>query len=59
MRKLIGFALLFGTFSLAALAQESAPKAEFFGGYQYTRFDGGLNANGWDTTVTGNLNNWL
>jgi Outer membrane protein beta-barrel domain len=59
VRKLIAFALLFGTFSLAALAQESAPKAEFFGGYQYTRFDGGLNANGWDTTVTGNLNNWL
>ena len=59
MRKLIGFALLFGTFSLVALAQESAPKAEFFGGYQYTRLDGGLNANGWDTAVTGNLNRWL
>ncbi|MBZ5653358.1 MAG: porin family protein [Acidobacteriia bacterium] len=59
MRKFIGFALLFGMFSLAALAQESAPKAEFFGGYQYTRFDGGLNANGWDTTLTGNLNHWF
>jgi hypothetical protein len=59
VRKFIGFALLFGMFSLAAVAQESAPKAEFFGGYQYTRFDGGLNANGWDTTLTGNLNHWF
>jgi hypothetical protein len=59
VRKFIGFALFFGMFSLAALAQESAPKAEFFGGYQYTRFDGGLNANGWDTTLTGNLNHWF
>ena len=59
MRKSIVVALLFGMFSLAAFAQESAPKAEIFGGYQYTRFDGGLNANGWDTTVTGNLNHWF
>src|SRR4029077_4256492 len=59
MRKLIGFALLFGMFSLTAFAQENAPKAEFFGGYQYTRFDGGLNANGWDTALTGNLNRWF
>ena len=61
MRKFITFALLFGTFSLAGFAQENeaAPKAEFFGGYQYTRFDGGVNANGWDTTLTGNLNRWF
>ena len=55
-------ALLLSTFSLAASAQEmgrTAPKAEIFGGYQYTRFDGGTNANGWDTAVTGNLNNWF
>jgi hypothetical protein len=59
VRKFIGFALLFGMFSLAAFAQENAPKAEFFGGYQYTRFDGGLNANGWDMALTGNLNRWF
>jgi hypothetical protein len=59
MRKLIGLALFLALFSMAALAQESAPKAEIFGGYQYTRLDGGLNANGWDTTLTGNLNNWF
>jgi hypothetical protein len=61
MRKLVGFALFLSIFSFAAFAQESGntPKAEFFGGYQYTRFDGGLNANGWDTAVTGNLNHWF
>jgi hypothetical protein len=61
MRKFFGIALFLSMFSLAAFAQESggAPKAEFFGGYQYTRFDGGLNANGWDTALTGNLNRWF
>jgi len=61
MRKFVVFAFLFGLFSLAAFAQENetAPKVEFFGGYQYTRFDGGLNANGWDTALTGNLNRWF
>ena len=61
MRKLFVFSLMLGVFSLAAAAQEmeSAPRAEIFGGYQYTRFDGGTNANGWDTTVTGNVNRWF
>src|SRR5580765_9103010 len=61
MRKLMGLALLVSLASLAALAQEggNTPKAEIFGGYQYTRFDGGLNANGWNTSLTGNLNNWF
>ena len=60
MRKFIGFALLLGMCSVVAFAQESAaPKAEFFGGYQYTRFDGGLNANGWNMALTGNLNRWF
>lgn len=59
MRKYIGLVLLLGFFSLAALAQESAPRTEFFGGYQYTRFDGGTNANGWNTSLTGNINHWF
>lgn len=59
VRNFIAFALLFGMFSLTAAAQESAPKGEFFGGYQYTKYDGGTNANGWDTAVTGNVNRWL
>jgi hypothetical protein len=62
MRKFIGSALMLVCMvSVQAFAQEmgSAPKAEIFGGYQYTRFDGGLNANGWNTSVTGNLNHWF
>jgi hypothetical protein len=61
MRKFMEFALLLCLFSMAAFAQEmgTTPKAEIFGGYQYTRFDGGVNANGWDTAVTGNLNRWF
>src|SRR6266704_6851125 len=61
MRKFIGLALLMCMFCLAAFAQEtgSTPKAEIFGGYQYTRFDGGVNANGWNTSLTGNLNHWF
>ncbi len=61
MRKFMGLALLVCMFSLVAFAQEmeTAPKAEIFGGYQYTRLDGGLNANGWDTSLTGNLNRWF
>ena len=61
MRKFMGFALVLGLFCVAAFAQENGttPKAEIFGGYQYTRFDGGLNANGWNPAVTGNLNHWF
>jgi hypothetical protein len=61
MGKFITVGLLLGLFSVAAFAQEmgGTPKAEIFGGYQYTRFDGGLNANGWNTSVAGNLNNWF
>ena len=55
MRKFIGLMLLLGLFSLAAVAQENYSKAEVFGGYQYTRFDGGVNANGFNGAITGNL----
>src|SRR5207253_4476011 len=59
MRKFIGLLLLLGLFSLAAVAQENYSKAEVFGGYQYTRFDGGVNANGFNGAITGNLNHWF
>ncbi|HET7441157.1 MAG TPA: hypothetical protein VFJ47_07645 [Terriglobales bacterium] len=60
MKKLIGVALFLCLVSLMAAAQEgSNGKAEIFGGYQYTKFDGGLNANGFNGAVTGNLNRWF
>jgi len=36
-----------------------AQKAQVFGGYQYTRLDGGVNMNGWNGSLTGNLNKWF
>jgi hypothetical protein len=42
----------------AGLAQ-AAPKAEIFGGYQYTHFDGGTNLNGWNAALTAYLNSFL
>lgn len=38
---------------------QAAPRAEIFGGYQYTHFDGGPNANGWNASLTGNVNSWF
>jgi hypothetical protein len=60
MHKFMGLVLLLAM-SSAAFAQEmgAAPKAEIFGGYQYTRFDGGTNANGWNTALAGNVNRWF
>jgi len=60
VRKIALVGLLVGLFSLSALAAENDhPKAEFFGGYQYTRLEGGVNANGFDLGVTGNFNNYF
>lgn len=35
------------------------PKAEVFGGYQFTHLNGGINANGFNFAVNGNINEWL
>jgi hypothetical protein len=35
------------------------PKAEVFGGYQFTHLEGGPNANGWNFAFNGNFNEWL
>lgn len=42
--------------TFSAFAQDTH-RAEVFGGYQYTHLDGGVNANGWNAAVTGNLSN--
>jgi len=57
MRKYVSLVLFCVVGSLSALAQ--APRAEIFGGYQYTHFDGGVDAHGWNGALTGNLNNWF
>ena len=46
---LIGMAF----FAACAYSQQ---KVEMFGGYQFTRPDGGPNLNGWNAAVTGNFN---
>jgi hypothetical protein len=51
MRRVVSVVLLFCLLSLPALAQ----KAELFGGYQLTHFDGGATSNGWNAAVTGNV----
>ena len=35
------------------------PRAEIFGGYSYARTNGGLNLNGWEASVSGNLSSYL
>jgi hypothetical protein len=59
MRKLIGVVLCLCLVSLIAAAQETGGKAQIFGGYQYTRFDGGLNTNGFNGAASINLNRWF
>jgi hypothetical protein len=63
VRKVALVGLLVGLFTLSAVAAESDhPKAEFFGGYQYTRvsIEGtGINFNGFDFGATANLNNYF
>jgi len=58
MRKFVVLIVLLGLFSLPVLAQDT-PKAEVFGGYQFTHFgSSGVseNFNGWNASLTGNFN---
>ena len=52
MRK---FLFCFVVLMVSAVAANAAPKAEVFGGYQFTHFDGGPNMNGWNGALTGQL----
>jgi hypothetical protein len=58
VRRIIAVAAFWALFSLAAMAADY-PKAEIFGGYQYTRLEGGVNANGFNFAVNGNFNDWF
>src|SRR5258708_12499463 len=44
---------------ILSVAANAAPKAEVFGGYQFTHLDGGPNMNGWNGALTGNFNSWF
>jgi hypothetical protein len=63
MRKFAGFILVMLFLAVPAIAQD-APKAVFFGGYSYLRINpgsglDGINANGWNASLTGNFNDWF
>jgi opacity protein-like surface antigen len=55
MRQLVILVASLGLLSLPVMAQDF-PKAEIFGGYQYTHLEPSLNANGWNMSLTGNFN---
>ncbi len=58
MRKFVALSCFFTLFAISAFAadQPDTPKAEFFGGYQYTHLEGTGGANGFDFAVNGNFN---
>ena len=58
MRKFVVLGCFIGFFALSAVAADY-PKAEFFGGYQFTHLEGGVNANGWNFALNGNLSDSL
>lgn len=58
MRQLVILALSLGLLSVPVMAQ-NFPKTEIFGGYQFTHFEPGVNANGWNASLTGNVNRWF
>ncbi len=59
VHKYIFVVLLCGLMLTAQAAAQDHPKAEVFGGYQYTHIGGEVNANGWNGAVTGNVNRWF
>ena len=58
MRKLIGVALMLALFAIVSAAQET-PKPEVFGGYQFTSFDGGTHASGFNGQASMYINRWF
>jgi hypothetical protein len=56
MRKLCFCLAILMCFAVAANAET---KAEVFGGYQFTRLDGGPNLNGWNGALTGDIGHFF
>jgi hypothetical protein len=59
MRKVMMVTVSMVVFVWSALGQSASPKAEVFGGYQFSHLDPGLNANGWNVAASGNLSRWF
>lgn len=47
--------------AVPVMAGDGYPRAEAFGGYQFTRVGAvpGINAHGWNAAVTGYVNRWF
>jgi opacity protein-like surface antigen len=58
VRRVFFFFLVFLMALPVAMMAQDYPKAEVFGGYSYVRAQG-LNVNGWDAAVAGNVNDWF
>jgi hypothetical protein len=61
MKAFLGLIVCVGLLSFPLLAQDY-PRAEIFGGYQFTHLGGSgtdINANGWNASLTGNFNSWF
>jgi len=61
MQKFLVLVVFLGLLSFPLMAQDY-PKAEIFGGYQFTHLGGSgtdINANGWNASLTGNFNSWF
>lgn len=58
MRKFIVMPAFLALLAASAMAADY-PKAEVFGGYQYTHLEGAGSANGFNVAVNGNFNEWF
>jgi len=58
MQKLIGVAVFLVMISAVGMAQE-IPGPEIYGGYQYSRTDGGGHGQGWNTAANFYFTRWL
>jgi hypothetical protein len=58
MRKVIGVAILLCMVSMLGMAQET-PKPEVYGGFQFSRTDGGWHGEGWNTAANMYVTRWF
>jgi len=59
MRKLLFVVVIVMLALPVSLMAQDYSKAEVFGGYSYQHVEGGINLNGWNAAVAGNVNPWL